>query len=491
MASQNGGYWSRSWALLTRDKGWIKPILVLAAAQIVPIVGLWGAGGYVLEWARLTAWGVDAAPKQSNVDVGTCIRSGARAFFVVLGYGFCLLLFNMLVYNVLNDFSATLVTSVVSIFVLVLCKVAAIRATIYQRVGSGYQVNRIYDMVKRNFKGFARLTGLMGVTSFVISFVISRTYLAIMFFTLAGIILETIATGNETAAIQTVIGGASPVIPVLLVLSYPAFILVLFQDLMMSTAVGLWMRQFNVPNWGSSADPLPDAPVDSGSYAQTPNQTPPPAAYGLPSQTSDATSSSVPQVQEIEMPTSTYGQQPQTPQPLDQPQAPDQPQPVEQPQEPQGQAPVVQPVPQVLETDESQDKEAPAREQEQQAVETQDVPAAEASGERQEQEAGIGIDALVDSPDMPTVPTFSLEEALHQDDSASSEPYSPPMSGAPVQADADGTVDDATDTDDSLSPADETAQNDEGDDAPADANEITEVIDPSAPREDDEGSPTV
>lgn len=191
------------------------------------------------------------------------------------------------------------------------------------------------------------------------------------------------------------------------------------------------------------------------------------------------------------MPTSTYGQQPQTPQPLDQPQAPDQPQPVEQPQEPQGQAPVVQPVPQVLETDESQDKEAPAREQEQQAVETQDVPAAEASGERQEQEAGIGIDALVDSPDMPTVPTFSLEEALHQDDSASSEPYSPPMSGAPVQADADGTVDDATDTDDSLSPADETAQNDEGDDAPADANEITEVIDPSAPREDDEGSPTV
>ena len=67
---ENEKYFSRSWAMLTRDKGWIKPILVMAVAQLVPIAGYIGAKGYMLEWARLTAWGVAAAPKQKNVETG-------------------------------------------------------------------------------------------------------------------------------------------------------------------------------------------------------------------------------------------------------------------------------------------------------------------------------------------------------------------------------------------------------------------------------------
>ena len=80
-------YFKRSWALLTRDKGWIKPILVMTAASLVPVVGFFGIQGYALEWARLTAWGVDSSPKQKNVDIGGCITSGARAFVVSLGLG--------------------------------------------------------------------------------------------------------------------------------------------------------------------------------------------------------------------------------------------------------------------------------------------------------------------------------------------------------------------------------------------------------------------
>lgn len=43
-------YFSHSWALLTRDKGWIKPILVLAIAMFVPIVGPLAVIGYAYEW---------------------------------------------------------------------------------------------------------------------------------------------------------------------------------------------------------------------------------------------------------------------------------------------------------------------------------------------------------------------------------------------------------------------------------------------------------
>ena len=60
MASNEESYASRSWSLLTRDEGWIKPVLVLAAARLIPIVGGMGANGYALEWARLTSWGVDS-----------------------------------------------------------------------------------------------------------------------------------------------------------------------------------------------------------------------------------------------------------------------------------------------------------------------------------------------------------------------------------------------------------------------------------------------
>ena len=38
MPDQNSAYFSRSMALLRKDKGWMKPLLVLAAASLVPIL---------------------------------------------------------------------------------------------------------------------------------------------------------------------------------------------------------------------------------------------------------------------------------------------------------------------------------------------------------------------------------------------------------------------------------------------------------------------
>lgn len=81
---QDAKYFSHSWKLLTRDKGWVKPILVLAIAMFVPVVGPLAVLGYALEWARLSAWGVDAAPKQRGVKIGGCLVAGWRAFVVIL-----------------------------------------------------------------------------------------------------------------------------------------------------------------------------------------------------------------------------------------------------------------------------------------------------------------------------------------------------------------------------------------------------------------------
>jgi hypothetical protein len=74
-------YFARSWTLLTRAKGWPKTVLLLCVASLVPIVGPLFSLGYIVEWARLTAWGVDAYPKQRGIRIGRCIASGWRATF--------------------------------------------------------------------------------------------------------------------------------------------------------------------------------------------------------------------------------------------------------------------------------------------------------------------------------------------------------------------------------------------------------------------------
>lgn len=86
MNAQNLGFMS-SWHMLTRDKGWVKPVLVLTLVGWIPILGQIVLMGYGLEWARLTAWGVDAAPKQRGVDYGKVLSTGGRAFLVSLSWG--------------------------------------------------------------------------------------------------------------------------------------------------------------------------------------------------------------------------------------------------------------------------------------------------------------------------------------------------------------------------------------------------------------------
>lgn len=52
---QDDRYFSKSWAMLTKEQGWIKPLLVLTVATLVPVAGPLAVSGYILDWARLTA----------------------------------------------------------------------------------------------------------------------------------------------------------------------------------------------------------------------------------------------------------------------------------------------------------------------------------------------------------------------------------------------------------------------------------------------------
>ena len=267
MASNNEGYWSRSWAMLTRDEGWIKPVLVLAAANLVPIVGPFGVDGYALEWARLTAWGVDAAPKQSKVNISACIASGARAFVVMLGYGFALGLLRMLVATVLGEVLGGILSAALAVVMGIVIIAAKLRATIYQSIGAGYQVERMYDMIKRDYKGLLRIAGLSAVLGIAVGVVASVLISGTLLARMGGVIGELIEYErygyvDDYQMASLVLKGLGNAIPFLFVAAYLVGVGSVIVQLVLTTSVGLWMRQFDVRNWGESSDPLPtDAPA--------------------------------------------------------------------------------------------------------------------------------------------------------------------------------------------------------------------------------------
>lgn len=273
-------YFARAWALLTRDHGWVKPVLVMTVALLVPVVGLFGVVGYIVEWARLTAWGANAAPKQRGVRVGACIRSGARAFVVCLVWGLASALISAVLGAVplLGDL-LSLAWWLFSLFLGLVTMVAVLRATIYQRVSAGLRPSVAWQMATHDAGGLARVFGILLAGGALIG-VISTV---VMLVTLVGMIPQMIYfvgyfAGVEPLASMTMRGVLALRFIAWLISSLgPALVVLVLIDGFVGvvtlslgyTALGLWMRQFNVSAWGREEDPLPEFLDERGARPET------------------------------------------------------------------------------------------------------------------------------------------------------------------------------------------------------------------------------
>ena len=270
---QTNNYLSRSWQMLTRDKGWIKPVLLLSLGLLVPIVGLLALIGYGVEWARLTAWGVSSAPKQRDVDVMACISSGFRAVIAQLCWtipiAFIVGLVRRLLFFGGSGGALGLVFSAISAAAAVIGLVAALRATIYQKLGAGVQYSRIWDMVRSDPEGLLRIAGISLLGGVIVALVIGIAFVIGTIVSIPSLgFLATVEDVSALAPSETmdlfmkIMGVMGPILAVFAVLALVVF--VIFQ-LLTSNAVGLWMLQFNVPAWGGPDDPMPAklAPVNA------------------------------------------------------------------------------------------------------------------------------------------------------------------------------------------------------------------------------------
>ena len=205
-----------SWRMLTRDKGWVKPLLVLTLVSWIPILGQIAVLGYGLEWARLTAWGVESAPKQRGVDYGKVISTGARAFLITISQAFvCGLVLQILfpgslaalmamttggsglANSVILASGATffLLDLVIMVFAGTFLQAAALRGTLYDSFSAGWRLNRLFQMIGRDFGGFLKVllvTLIGGAISGVYAFVVS---LVLMLVVMGGVMSATAFVG--------------------------------------------------------------------------------------------------------------------------------------------------------------------------------------------------------------------------------------------------------------------------------------------------------
>ena len=276
-------YFSRSWALLTRDKGWIKPILVMSAAALVPIAGEFGNSGYVLEWGRLTAWGVDAAPKQKNVDIGKCVSSGARAFVVNLGFGTAVFIAYFLITLAFSFIPGTLgelVRSCVSIVLSVVVSIcnlvillAQLRCAIYESIGAGYRIDRVFELIGKDIRGFLRVFLVNFVCGLVITAITMVVVVMVILLFVPVVITLSNGSSSDRIAPAMIVGMIVPLVIGGVVFGYVISLLSNAVRLIVTTSMALWLRQFDVPNWGRSEDPLPQdaGPQSTAYYAQQPS----------------------------------------------------------------------------------------------------------------------------------------------------------------------------------------------------------------------------
>lgn len=287
-------YISRSWDMLTRDKGWIKVILLLALASFVPFVGLIGLVGYGLEWARLTAWGIDSSPKQRGVRIGECLASGWRALVVTFVWMFVWMLATGIVNSIadvlLPDALASLIGSLLvlaQLFYILVVYVAVLRAAIYTKISAGLNPSRVLEMVKRapGDLFFFVLIPIVG------GLIVSAIWIFFMLLGGVSVLPEIIkmaraATGSfdDAVFIRHLTAMLRIVMPIAVIAGYLSAVVNAATSLLSYNAVGLWMRQFDVARWGGPSDPLPQAvslptstvpPTTPGAGGGYPAQQPP------------------------------------------------------------------------------------------------------------------------------------------------------------------------------------------------------------------------
>lgn len=287
----SGKYFRTSYGDIKGSKGWFGKICLLGLIEFIPIFGQMTVYGYAWEWAHKAAWGVDTPmPKKIYSRPGSkMLRWGWFALVIA----FLIALISGIVMSIGSWFSSmgmetgiytatgrymvvspgnfgfaalgwvvNVIGIVLAVFACVISWVGTIRMTMYDRLGTGLQIGKIWAMIKQDFGGIMRIFGMVIlfeiIGGIIIGIIVAIILALVLGATLTPLILMASSGGYpDSAIVGYLVTLVMTMLPLLLLISYVWFVYSVFVQLLLARAVGYWTRQFNVAAWGTKDDPLP------------------------------------------------------------------------------------------------------------------------------------------------------------------------------------------------------------------------------------------
>lgn len=286
-------YFKSAWGDIKNSPGWVGKLCLLALLNFIPVFGPIVAYGYLYGWAREIAWGThEPMPTRifANED-GKLYRRGWFVFVlvfvvglvanIVMGIGESLQGAGFFGLAVGSRASASAVASAIGVLVYlvglvgaivlsVLAWIGSMRISIYDRLSAGFQLGKIWKMLRHDTNGILRIFGMNLLFGFIVGVVLSIVatviLLLVIFAGVAGLAasgysFETMRYLSDAQALALVAqvflsAGLLGIIGILVV-SFLGFVGELFVMALVARAMGYWTMQFEVPKWRGQDDPMP------------------------------------------------------------------------------------------------------------------------------------------------------------------------------------------------------------------------------------------
>lgn len=279
------GYFKAAWTDIKSSPGWFPKLLLLGLVSLIPIFGQIVVAGYLYGWARDIAWDVKS-PMPARIFGNEDGKLYSRGFFaLVIGFVFALApsvieaigsglgvvpfaLFGTGRNGWMLGLSAAVIgllvfvaTIAATFFASLFAWVGSMRMAVYGRLSAGFQIGKLWSMMRRDFGGLLRIFGMTLIIGLVAG---AAIFVVVMVVALVGGFAGVAAIGSpgmnarfgasEVGAMLAFIGVA---VVLMLALVYATMVVSAFSSAMTVRAMGYWMRQFDVPHWRGQDDPLP------------------------------------------------------------------------------------------------------------------------------------------------------------------------------------------------------------------------------------------
>ncbi len=278
------GYFKTCWGDIKETPGWFAKILLLGLLFMIPVFGQIVVFGYAYGWAREIAWNMKT-PLPARIFANEDGRLYSRGFFVLVIAFVCALIPNIFesawdamagrgldtasdmvlgagMHGVLPDMMMTLLFLALSIITSLFAQVGSMRSTVYCRLAPGFQVTRVWAMMRHDSRGVGRIF-LMSVVMAIAIYAVFMLIVTAVGMIFGGAALAVLATGPDPLS---AISSMDPMLIAMAifaicvfaaVFSYIFSCLFVFALLVEVRAWGYWTRQFDVPAWGGQDDPMP------------------------------------------------------------------------------------------------------------------------------------------------------------------------------------------------------------------------------------------